>query len=145
MTYPYAIINETTGIIENCASWDGEAQWTSPVGCIALRIDSITPMPSIGWSYDFKKKEFSAPPEPLPVVPQSVSSFQAKAALVSANLYSNVVSYIANSANLVLQLAWSDAHTFERNSPTIATLQSQFGLSNTQIDTLFIEAGKIQA
>lgn len=56
----YAIINMTTGIVENVALWDGIAEWAPPDGCEAIQSDTAW----MGWSY--ADGVFSPPPLPLP-------------------------------------------------------------------------------
>lgn len=73
-----------------------------------------------------------------------VSRFQARAALHGAGLLSAVETAVAN-ADPITQLAWADALEFRRNSPTIAALAGIVGLTDEQIDNLFIAAGQIQA
>lgn len=73
-----------------------------------------------------------------------VSRFQARAALHGAGLLSAVEAAVAN-ADPITQLAWADALEFRRNSPTIAALAGIVGLTDEQIDNLFIAAERIQA
>ena len=73
-----------------------------------------------------------------------VSRFQARAALHGAGLLSAVEKAVAN-ADPITQLAWADALEFRRNSPTIAALAGVVGLTDDQLDALFIAAGQIQA
>lgn len=80
------------------------------------------------------------------LVPLSVSKFQAKAALYQNGLLPTVETIMADPATPVLtKLAWSDARDFERNSPTIAALAGILGLTERQLDELFILAGSITA
>ena len=82
---------------------------------------------------------------PLPPrVPYTVTPFQAKAAIYAAGLLPAVEAAIA-AAPKVAQLAWSDATEFTRDSPTIAALSAQLGLSSAQVDALFIAAAAIEA
>ena len=74
----------------------------------------------------------------LPVVPQTLTSFQAKAALANAGLYIAVNTYMTTTASLIDQIAWIEATIFERSSPTIARLAVLLNLSSAQIDALFI-------
>lgn len=83
------------------------------------------------------------PPAPR-YVPLSVTPFQAKAALLQAGLLDAVQATIA-AASPIAQLAWSDATAFTRDSPTIAALSAQLGLSSAQVDALFIAAASIEA
>lgn len=84
---------------------------------------------------------YIAPPPP---VPQVVSRFQARAALYGAGLLDDVETAIATSDPLV-QMAWADAQEFQRNSPTILALAGVLGLSESDVDELFITASGIVA
>ena len=84
------------------------------------------------------------PPVLPPSVPFSVTPFQAKAALFAAGLLPAVEAAIA-AAPKVAQLAWSDATEFTRDSPTIATMAAALGLTDAQVDALFIAAKAIEA
>jgi hypothetical protein len=84
------------------------------------------------------------PPVLPPSVPFSVTPFQAKAALLGAGLLPAVEAAIA-AASPIAQLAWSDATAFTRDSPTIAALSAQLGLTPAQVDELFITASAIEA
>lgn len=77
-------------------------------------------------------------------IPQVVTPFQAKAALLQAGLLNTVKAAIA-SAPAITQLAWSDATEFTRDSPTIATMAGALGLTSAQVDALFVAAAAIQA
>jgi len=77
--------------------------------------------------------------------PQSVTRFQARAALAMAGLLDGVEAAVAASPNLLARLAWADAQSFERQSPTIASLAAILGLSTDQIDELFQTAAEIVA
>lgn len=89
-------------------------------------------------------------PDPAPQtqveVPQTVTRFQARAALHLAGHLSAVESLMANDATPMLaRLAWQDALTFERHSPTVAGMAQALGLSGEAIDQLFIVAAQIEA
>ena len=78
------------------------------------------------------------------VVPFTVTPFQAKAALLGAGLLDAVKAAVL-AAPPIVQLAWSDATAFTRDSPTIAALSAQLGLSSAQVDALFVAAAAIEA
>lgn len=83
---------------------------------------------------------------PPPYVPQSVSRFQAKAALLNAGLLSQIEAIIADPAtDAMTKLAWAEAIQFERNSPTVLGLASALGLTDQQLDELFTAAAQINA
>lgn len=85
----------------------------------------------------------------LPVVsqiPQSVTRFQARAALYQAGILSSVEALMANEATPALaKLAWADAQEFKRSSPTIAAMAGALGLTSQQLDDLFTTAAGIDA
>jgi hypothetical protein len=85
-----------------------------------------------------------APPAVTPAV-TSVTRFQARAALLSAGLLETVEAAIAGSGDALLKLAWADALTFERASPTIAAMSASLGLTGAQVDDLFRAASVISA
>ena len=78
------------------------------------------------------------------VIPFSVTPFQAKAAILQAGLLPAVEAALA-TASPIAQLAWSDATEFTRDSPTINALAAQLGLTDAQVDDLFIAASQVFA
>ena len=85
-------------------------------------------------------------PTLAPVVPQKVTRFQAKAALLGAGLLEQVEEYMAlPSTPTVTKLAWTETQDFERASPTVAGLAALLGLNSEQVDALFITASGISA
>ena len=87
----------------------------------------------------------NAPP-PGPVVPQSVTAFQAKAALLQADLLDDVEAMMADPATpRIVKLAWSEALTFERQSPTVVAMGSALGLTDEQLDAMFVAGSQITA
>jgi hypothetical protein len=88
---------------------------------------------------------FTKPPAPPPAVPQSVSRFQALAALSNAGLLTQAQNAVNASPNPLVPLAWNNAQTFDRNSATVAALGPALGLTDAQIDSLFIAASTITA
>lgn len=122
-----------------------------------IEVDSLDFMPGlvaavagegIGWSYD--GQTFTpppAPPAPAPTVPQSVSRAQGKAALVTAGLWSSALSYISdivdNNQRALAEIALHDTQEWQRDSPMLNAMAFGLGLTNTQLDDLFISAGQI--
>lgn len=87
------------------------------------------------------------PPEP-PVAgpPTRVTKFQAKAALLGAGLLAQVEAYMADPGTpAITKLAWTETLHFERSSPTVAGLAALLGLTEAQVDTLFLTASQIEA
>ena len=80
-------------------------------------------------------------PTPGPSIPQSVTAFQAKAALLDAGLLDAVEAMMASpDTPRIVKLAWSEALTFERQSPTVQSLGSALGLDDAALDSLFVHA-----
>ena len=84
------------------------------------------------------------PPPVVVTVPNSVSRFQARAALYNAGLLSAVEAAIGGADELV-KMAWADAQEFRRNSPTILAMASMLELNSSHVDELFIQAAQIEA
>ncbi|MDX9843918.1 MAG: hypothetical protein RBT42_09195 [Aquabacterium sp.] len=83
--------------------------------------------------------------QPTPV-PQSVSRFQARAALHLAGLLDQVeVLMVDPSTPTLARLAWSDAQEFKRSSPTIASMAQALGLGDADVDALFVSTATIDA
>lgn len=82
---------------------------------------------------------------PASTVPQVITSFQAKAALSQAGLYSKVNTYMTTTAPELQQIAWAEASTFDRNDSFIAALAPALGLTDSQVDQLFIVGVTLQA
>lgn len=94
---------------------------------------------------DEGRNQYESIPDPE-TVPNSVTRFQAKAALEHAGLLGTVETIMANPATPILaRLAWADALEFFRTSPTVAAIASALSLTDAQIDALFIQASGISA
>lgn len=84
------------------------------------------------------------PPPPVATIPQSISRFQARAALLAAGRLSDVEAAVA-AADPFAQLAWAEAQEWRRDSPTLLALAKGIGLTDAEIDDLFIQAAAIRA
>lgn len=82
------------------------------------------------------------PPVPVPVkdVPESITKYQAKMALLQNGLYESVEQYVSSSNDYALKISWYDATNFYRNNHFIALLAAEFNLTQDQVDDLFILA-----
>jgi hypothetical protein len=79
-----------------------------------------------------------------PLVPARVSRSQAKAALHLAGLLTQVEALMAApETDPIAAIFWREEPHFDRNSALIASMGAQLGLSETQIDELFITAASI--
>lgn len=80
------------------------------------------------------------------LVPQTVTRFQARAALHLAGLLEAVETMMQSpDTPMLARLAWQDAQVFERQSPTVLTLAEALSLSDADLDQLFIDAAGIKA
>jgi hypothetical protein len=89
--------------------------------------------------------EFKGWISPSGGVPTEVTRLQARIALHQAGLLESVEQYMADPATPFEQkLAWQDALTFRRTSPTVIGLQQVLGLTDAQLDDLFTAASTIE-
>lgn len=97
------------------------------------------------WIYEDPPVEpLSEEPEIDPRENMVVSSFQAKAALLAAGLLDEVESFFSsNDATAVQKLAWKETTNFYRLSQLVISTGYLLGLSDAQLDELFINAGQI--
>lgn len=72
-----------------------------------------------------------------------ISRFQAKASLLQAGLLDQVETFIEQSADPLVKLAWSEAG-FKRGSNMVNNIGQQLGLSVQQLDDLFVDGQQIQ-
>lgn len=90
-----------------------------------------------------KPEPYQPPPEPAP---QSVTRFQARAALHLAGLLPQVEALMGDPATDPLaRIAWQDAQEFRRQSPTVLAMAQALGLSEQQLDQLFTTAASLEA
>lgn len=83
---------------------------------------------------------------PKPAVPTIVSRFQARAALVKAGHFDAIEAYMATLPITDIQrMAWDEAADFDRSSTTLAAMQQLLGLSDAEVDALFVAADAIRA
>ena len=83
---------------------------------------------------------------PAPTPPQTVTRFQALATLSAAGHLPTIRTYIATlDQNNVQRLAWENATDWERSSPTLNALATMLGLTDTEVDDLFIAAAQVSA
>ena len=83
------------------------------------------------------------PADPIIVqVPQVITIRQAKLALLSAGLLDDVDAAIAQ-ADRATQIEWEYATEIHRNWPTLRSVQGAIGLTDEQVDGLFIRAASL--
>jgi hypothetical protein len=96
-----------------------------------------------GWAFD---GQTWTPPTPISTVPQQVTRFQGLAALHLAGHLDSIEAYMALPGTArITKLAWENALTFDRDSPTVASLAALLSLTPQDIDALFVAAKEITA
>lgn len=81
---------------------------------------------------------------PPPTVPQVVSPYQARVALLNAGLLDQLTTLMADpSTPQAAKIAWEYATEWDRSSDFILSLGPSLGLSEADIDNLFIAASKV--
>lgn len=89
------------------------------------------------------KNEVSVVPQDEPV-PQTVTAYQARIALLSAGLLPTVEALMSDErTDAAARIAWEYATVFERESAFIRALAPSLSLSEEQLDHLFISASKV--
>lgn len=85
--------------------------------------------------------------QPVPLVngvPQQVTNYQARSALISADLFSAVDAAVrAQGPASQAYQAWEYANVFSRSSPFIVDMGAALGLTAEQIDALFVAAAQV--
>lgn len=86
------------------------------------------------------------PPGPEPV-PEQVTRAQGKAALIQAGLWDDVLSYVDAiedpTQQALARVALDDTTEWRRDSPFLATAAAALGLTDKQLDDLFVAAAAI--
>lgn len=86
---------------------------------------------------------YVAPPPPTP---STVTRFQALATLAAGGWLDVVHTYIdALPRTDITRLAFENATDWERTSPTVNALAQMLGLSDAQVDDLFVAAAQVSA
>lgn len=82
------------------------------------------------------------PPPPVVVVPQVISMRQARLALHGAGLLDDVEAAVAQ-ADKTVQIEYEYATELHRQWPTLLVLATALGLTDAQLDALFIQASQL--
>ena len=141
MTRTHIIVG---GIVTNTIiATVSEAQAANPgATCIDAALGG-----AIGWTYDGQTLTPPVVPPPAPVIPSSVSKAQGKTALIAAGLWPAVLAAVAAiedaTQRALAEVALHDTTTWERTSPTLNALAYGLGLTDAQLDALFIAASEV--
>lgn len=79
---------------------------------------------------------------PAPIVPHQVTMRQARLALLSIGMLQSVKEMVAGMPERA-QIEWESAGTVERDSALVEALAPALGLSDAQLDELFITAATL--
>ena len=81
------------------------------------------------------------------LIPESISKRQARQQLIIDGLYNNVQPIIDSiedeTQRLLTQVFWEDSNTFERNHPMLIQFGTALGLTEAELDMMFINASKL--
>lgn len=88
--------------------------------------------------------KFSKPPapDPVPVIPASITMRQARLALLDAGLLDDVETAM-QAAPRADQITWEFASAVERASPLVQNMAAALSLSEADLDQLFITAAAL--
>ena len=93
-----------------------------------------------GW--DWNGSTFTAPPEPEVVAPQSISMRQCRLQLLADGLLQTVEDQIAVMDD-TSKITWEYATVVERNDPLTGVFKIILGLTDEQMDTMFMSASAL--
>jgi hypothetical protein len=120
-----------TGIFESSPEFAAEQGWV-PAG------DA-----NVGWTSDGTTHTPGVPPTP---VPQSVTMRQGRLALLAIGKLDDVdaaINAMPEPQQSQSRIEWEYASTLDRNNPLVLSLGPALGLTESDIDNLFIEAAKL--
>lgn len=92
------------------------------------------------------EEALSLAPQPVSIVPTSVTMRQARIALSQAGLLSTVNSAIAamtGSTGDIARIEWEFSSTVERNRPFVQSMKAALSLTDKQLDDLFTLAATL--
>lgn len=95
------------------------------------------------WRQTWVQEEIPEPP-----VPQVVSRAQGKTVLISQGLWAGVQAWIAaiedDTQRALAEVAVNDTQEWRRDSPTMIAAASALGITEEQMDELFIAASQVE-
>lgn len=87
-------------------------------------------------------------PAPRAPVPAQVARAQGKAALITAGLWAGVEAFVAAiidpTERALAEVALHDTQQWQRSSPFLNAAKEGLGLTDEQLDALFVAASKIE-
>lgn len=82
-------------------------------------------------------------PPPQPLVPRSLNNHQLRAALMQSGRYAAAKIYIGGLSEAE-QVEWQFSQVIDRDGSLILAAQAALGLSDAQVDALFILGGTLR-
>ncbi len=131
----------------------GETVFRPEIAVDMSDVTALSPRPDVGWTTSDGGKTFEAPatPDPVTVVPVSVSSAQAKIQCLRTpgsadgkTLLDDIKDAVAKAGGET-QIWFTDARTWERSNSYVASLSKSLKLKPADVDQLFIAAAQIAA
>lgn len=142
----YAIIH--AGLIENITEWDGESSWSPPEGRTLLPLADDAPA-SIGWAVKNNTVIVPPPPDPgPPPVPTRASAGRFMQALVQLGHYTDLKNFVdayPAPKGDELRVLWVHAIEYNRNDPDLIAVAHAVGMTDADIDAVFVQAGALLA
>lgn len=88
------------------------------------------------------------PADPLPVVvPQAISRAQGKAVLIQQGLWAAVLAYVNAvedpTEKALAEVALNDTQEWRRDSPFLTTAAAALGITEEQMDEMFVAASQV--
>lgn len=80
-------------------------------------------------------------PEPVVVIPNSITPLQAKLQLLEIGLLDEVEEMVKQDRKV--EIYWTNAQNFYRTDSILLGMAEVLGLTNTQLDDLFLQASKL--
>jgi hypothetical protein len=142
----YAIIDQQGRIVE---AHNNDTLSELPEGAILLSDEQWPDRFNLRWSGSQWVLDPLPEPEPdITAIREAmiVTRFQARAALYIEGLFDQVNAAMTDpQADGLARLAWTDAQTFHRTSPTVIAMGAALGFSDAQLDDLFTLAATLKA
>jgi hypothetical protein len=127
----------STGAVKQIEDNAGTAPGWVPVAPPALADGQVAIWAAREWIVQ------PAPPALAPIVPSSVTQRQARLALNQAGKLAGVdaaIAALSDPQKIQAQIEWEYAGTIDRDSSLVATLGPALGLTDADMDALFITA-----
>ena len=96
-----------------------------------------------GMLYDNATGTFSNPPAQPAPIPTQVTMRQARLALLQSGLLQTVTNAIANGTDEAMKIEWEYATEVDRDWPSLVTLASSLGMTDSDLDNLFVLAASL--